>query len=143
MPVIVAGIRTATVWVVGIATLSTPVGATSLGNYIFSGLQTRNYTSVLVGCVAAAALALVLDGLVRTAETAIRSRQRHRLTAAVLVVSLMYGFAAISFVAPRLGSRERPIVIGGASGLASPIIGLWSKKAPTSPALADSAKPWK
>ena len=35
MPVIVAGVRTATVWIVGIATLSTPVGATSLGNYIF------------------------------------------------------------------------------------------------------------
>ena len=65
MPVIVAGLRTATVWTVGVATLSTPVGATSLGNYIFSGLQTRNYTSVLVGCAAAAVLALVLDGLVR------------------------------------------------------------------------------
>ena len=112
MPVIVAGIRTATVWVVGIATLSTPVGATSLGNYIFSGLQTRNYTSVLVGCVAAATLALVLDGLVRTAETAIRSRQRGRLIAAALAISLMYTFAAVSFVAPRFGSRERPIVIG-------------------------------
>ena len=35
MPVIIAGIRTATVWTVGIATLSTPIGATSLGNYIF------------------------------------------------------------------------------------------------------------
>src|SRR6185369_13543869 len=33
LPVIVAGLRTATVWVVGIATLSTPVGAPSLGNY--------------------------------------------------------------------------------------------------------------
>ena len=53
LPVIIAGLRTATVWTVGIATLSTPVGATSLGNYIFSGLQTRNYAAVLVGCVAA------------------------------------------------------------------------------------------
>jgi ABC-type proline/glycine betaine transport system permease subunit len=34
MPVIVAGIRTATVWTVGTATLSTPVGAPSLGNFI-------------------------------------------------------------------------------------------------------------
>ena len=42
LPVIVAGIRTATVWVIGTATLATPVGATSLGNYIFSGLQTQN-----------------------------------------------------------------------------------------------------
>ena len=39
-PVILAGIRTAAAWVIGTATLSTPVGQTSLGNYIFSVLQT-------------------------------------------------------------------------------------------------------
>src|SRR5215472_10232105 len=38
-PVIIAGIRTATVLVVGTATLATPVGGESLGNYIFSGLE--------------------------------------------------------------------------------------------------------
>ncbi len=38
LPVIVAGLRTAVVWVVGAATLATPVGASSLGNYIFAGL---------------------------------------------------------------------------------------------------------
>jgi len=70
MPVMVAGLRTSTVWVVGMATLSTPVGAPSLGNYIFSGLQTRNFAAVLVGCFAAAGLALVLDGLVHAAEAA-------------------------------------------------------------------------
>jgi osmoprotectant transport system permease protein len=65
LPVILAGLRTATVWSVGMATLSTPVGAPSLGNYIFSGLQTRNYDAVVVGCVAAALLALGLDTLLR------------------------------------------------------------------------------
>ena len=40
-PLILAGIRTATVWVVGITTLSTPIGQTSLGNYIFTGLADR------------------------------------------------------------------------------------------------------
>ena len=58
-----AGVRTAAVWVIGAATLSTPVGQTSLGNYIFSGLQIENWVSVLFGCVAAAALALVVDQL--------------------------------------------------------------------------------
>ena len=53
-PFILAGIRTSAVWTVGTATLSTPVGQTSLGNYIFSGLQTRNWTAVLVGCVVTA-----------------------------------------------------------------------------------------
>ena len=40
-PMILAGIRTATVWVVGTATLSTPIGQTSLGNYIFTGPADR------------------------------------------------------------------------------------------------------
>ncbi len=57
LPVIMAGIRTASVWVIGAATLSTPIGQTSLGNYIFSGLQTQNCVSVLFGCAAAALLA--------------------------------------------------------------------------------------
>ena len=45
-----AGIRTAAVWTIGAATLSTPVGQTSLGNYIFAGLQTENWVFVLFGC---------------------------------------------------------------------------------------------
>jgi osmoprotectant transport system permease protein len=53
-PVIMAGVRTAAVWTIGAATLSTPVGQTSLGDYIFSGLQTENWAMVLTGCVASA-----------------------------------------------------------------------------------------
>ena len=63
LPVIMAGIRTAAVWVIGTATLSTPIGQTSLGNYIFTGLQTQNWVFVLFGCVAAALLALAVDQL--------------------------------------------------------------------------------
>ncbi len=47
LPVIMAGVRTAAVWVIGTATLSTPIGQTSLGNYIFTGLQTQNWVFVL------------------------------------------------------------------------------------------------
>ena len=112
MPVVVGGVRTATVWVVGIATLSTPVGATSLGNYIFSGLQTRNYGSVIVGCVAAAGLALLLDGLVRAVEVGLARRRRGRLAAALSAVVLLYGYAGATLAAPLLGDRERPIAVG-------------------------------
>ncbi|HAU24612.1 MAG TPA: ABC transporter permease, partial [Gammaproteobacteria bacterium] len=64
LPVIIAGIRTAAVWTVGLATLSTLVGATSFGNYIFTGLQTRNLVAVTVGSVAAALMAVVLDNII-------------------------------------------------------------------------------
>ena len=123
MPVIVAGVRTATVWVVGIATLSTPVGATSLGNYIFSGLQTRNYASVLLGCVAAAGLALLLDGLVRSVEVSLTRRSRRRLTAALAVVALLYAYAGITLAAPLLGDREQPVVVGSKSFTEQYILG--------------------
>ena len=67
-PVILAGIRTAAVWTIGAATLATTVGQPSLGNLIFSGLQTENWVRVLVGCAAAAALALGVDGLLALIE---------------------------------------------------------------------------
>jgi osmoprotectant transport system permease protein len=80
LPVIMAGIRTAAVWVIGTATLSTPIGQTSLGNYIFAGLQTQNWVFVLFGCVAAAILALAVDQLLALIENGIRARSRIRTT---------------------------------------------------------------
>ncbi len=59
-PVILAGIRTAAVWTIGTATLATTIGQPSLGDLIFSGLQTEDWQRVLVGCVAAAVLALLV-----------------------------------------------------------------------------------
>jgi osmoprotectant transport system permease protein len=75
-PVIMAGIRTAAVWTIGAATLSTPVGQTSLGNYIFAGLQTENWVFVLFGCAASAVLALTADQLLGFVETGARTRRR-------------------------------------------------------------------
>jgi len=112
MPVIVAGIRTATVWTVGIATLSTPVGATSLGNYIFSGLQTRNYTAVLVGCVAAAALAMLLDGLVHALETGVRARRPRRVGVVVAAIATLYLYTGLTLAAALLPGGDRPVTVG-------------------------------
>lgn len=109
-PVIMAGIRTAAVWVVGSATLSTPVGATSLGNYIFSGLQTQNSTAVLVGCAAAAVLAIVLDQLIHLAEAAAASRSRAKgwLAGAGLLFILL---ATLGLQIPSTRGAA-PVVIG-------------------------------
>lgn len=113
MPVIVAGIRTATVWTVGIATLATPVGATSLGNYIFTGLQTRNFTAVLVGCAAASILALVLDGLVRALEVAAQRRNRALAVAVLGVFGVLCLFAGAP-IARNLFSQSRDRITIGA-----------------------------
>ncbi len=112
MPVIVAGLRTATVWTVGMATLSTPVGATSLGNYIFTGLQTRNFTAVLVGCVASAMLALLLDALVRSLEVGVRDRRPHLVTVAAAITAALYLYTGGTLVAALADEAERPVTVG-------------------------------
>jgi osmoprotectant transport system permease protein len=97
LPVMMAGIRTAAVWVIGTATLSTPIGQTSLGNYIFAGLQTQNWVFVLFGCLAAAVLALAVDQLLALIESGLRHRSRLRAAlggvgiAALVAVTLVPG----------------------------------------------------
>jgi len=112
MPVMLAGVRTSTVLTVGVATLSTPVGAPSLGNYIFSGLQTRNLTAVLVGCVAAALLALLLDGLVWALGTAMTRRRRGWTAAVLLAITALYAYTGAAFVRERRAQDTGRVVIG-------------------------------
>ncbi len=107
-PVIMAGIRTASVWVIGTATLSTPVGQTSLGNYIFTGLQTENWVDVLFGCVAAAVLALVIDRLLALAEDGLSKRSRTRLIASAIGLLLVIGASLL----PLIQRTETHVVIG-------------------------------
>ena len=91
-PVIMAGVRTAAVWTIGAATLSTPVGQTSLGNYIFSGLQTENWVYVIFGCVASAVLALGADQLLGLIESGLSARRPWRIW--VGSIGLVAGIAA-------------------------------------------------
>ena len=84
-PLVLAGIRTATVWVVGITTLSTPIGQTSLGNYIFTGPADRELGVRAVrlrGGGGAGAGAGPAAGAGRVAGLAMRSRPRLILAAA-------------------------------------------------------------
>jgi osmoprotectant transport system permease protein len=107
-PVIVAGVRTAAVWTVGMATLSTPVGATSLGNYIFSGLQTQNTAAVLLGCAGAAVLAISLDALIRLGEIAAARRDARLAWIAVVTFVTSVGLATAPLLADALHESDRP-----------------------------------
>jgi osmoprotectant transport system permease protein len=89
MPVIISGIRTATVLAVGTATLVTPVGGISLGNYIFGGLESMNNSATIFGCVCAAILAILLDQLIRLWEKGAARRDRKRLRLAYVGIGLV------------------------------------------------------
>lgn len=61
MPVIMAGIRTATVLMIGVATLVAFIGAGGLGDLIFRGIATVNSELILAGAIPAALLAIAFD----------------------------------------------------------------------------------
>ncbi len=109
-PVIMAGVRTAAVWTIGAATLATAVGAACLGDFIFAGLQTENWVAVLVGCGAAAGLAVAVDALLGLVEAGLGSGSRARMLAGAFGLALIGAVAVV----PQLGAATpvTPVVVG-------------------------------
>jgi len=116
-PVLMAGIRTAAVWTIGAATLSTTVGQPSLGDMIFAGLQTQNWALVLAGCFAAAALALAVDALLGVVEHGIARRKKGQAWIALGVLAAGV-LAALTPMIP----AARPTVTIGAKGFSEQYI---------------------
>jgi osmoprotectant transport system permease protein len=86
MPVLLAGIRTATVINVGVATLAAYIAAGGLGEFIFGGIALNNTNMILAGAIPAALLAILFDfGLSR-----IRFRKVLLLPLLLLVLSSFY-----------------------------------------------------
>jgi len=110
-PTIMAGIRTAAVWTIGAATLSTTVGQPSLGDLIFAGLQTQNWTLVLAGCLFSAALAIAVDLLLGLIERGIRERRRIMAIAGTALIAAGLLIATL----PLMIARDNVVVIGAKS----------------------------
>ncbi len=75
LPIIFAGIRTAAVIGVGIATLSSFIGAGGLGDFINRGLALNNTNLILLGAGAAAVMALTIDFFLGRVESLIWKRK--------------------------------------------------------------------
>ena len=63
MPLLIAGIRSATLQVIATATLAAYVADIGLGRFLFAGLKTRDYAEMLGGSLLVILLALVLEGI--------------------------------------------------------------------------------
>jgi osmoprotectant transport system permease protein len=71
LPVIVAGVRTALVVSIGVATLAAYIGAGGLGDLIFQGIAMVDTPLLLAGAIPAAVLAFAADGLFEILERAL------------------------------------------------------------------------
>jgi len=68
LPVILAGVRLATVVSIGIATIGAKFGAGGLGTLLFDGIAQNRYDKIVVGSVIVALLALILNRLLLAVE---------------------------------------------------------------------------
>lgn len=92
LPVIFAGIRTATVINVGVATLAAYVAGGGLGEFIFGGIALNNPAMILAGAVPAALLAIGFDsGLARLQRLSAR-KLRGAAVAFGLLAPVLSGF---------------------------------------------------
>jgi osmoprotectant transport system permease protein len=111
-PVVFGGLRTAAVWTIGAATLATMVGQPSLGDLIFAGLQLQDWRQVLLGCAAAAGLALVVDAALGQCEAGIaRRRWPPALAGLALLAALGAGVAGWWWHSRPLAAAA-PVAIG-------------------------------
>jgi osmoprotectant transport system permease protein len=74
-PVILAGIRTATVITIGVATIAAAIGAGGLGEFIFRGIAMVDNSVILAGAIPAALMALLADLLLGGVEKLLARRQ--------------------------------------------------------------------
>lgn len=112
-PMIVAGIRTAAVVGIGIATLSAFIGAGGLGVFINRGLSLRNVPLILLGVVFSALLALLVDYMIgaiqwacsrRTARSTSGFRGRIARTVAFAAPVVLLAVGLYAALGPAMGS---------------------------------------
>ena len=99
MPVIIAGIRTAAVINVGVATLASFVAAGGLGEFIFGGISLNNSNMILAGAIPAALLAILLDQTIAVLQKSgyqFLKKLKYIIPAGLLVFGVVYLMNSIS-----------------------------------------------
>lgn len=115
LPVIIAGVRVATVICVGTATIAAAIDAGGLGRYIFRGLRANDNVLILAGALPAALIALLADLLLGAFERVMRSGNvarrnlRKLLWPAVALVVILAGFGVSRLF---YGEASAVVVVG-------------------------------
>lgn len=113
LPIIMAGLRTAAVLTIGVATLAAFIGAGGLGDLIYRGLSTTRNELVLAGAIPAAVLAIVIDLLLKRIEMATDPKSRKKFSWKKGSFILIPVAALFLFFGAKSGDTEDTVVIAG------------------------------
>jgi osmoprotectant transport system permease protein len=107
MPVIMAGIRTATILIIGTATIAALIGAGGLGDIILLGIDRNDYALIIMGAVPAALLAIIFDVLLRQLEKISFKKVMVATGAFTLILILIIGSTFI-----HQGGQKKLVIAG-------------------------------
>ncbi|MGE8204694.1 ABC transporter permease/substrate-binding protein [Heyndrickxia sp. NPDC080065] len=110
MPVIMAGVRTAMVLIVGTATIAALIGAGGLGDLITVGISRNDTNLILLGAIPAALLALFFDFILRKLERL--SFKKSMISFVTIICIAFVLIIATTFIQP----KKADLVIGGKLG---------------------------
>jgi len=123
MPVLLAGIRTATVINVGVATLAAYIAAGGLGEFIFGGIALNNTNMILAGAIPAALLAILLDFLLSLVQKANLRKMRKIVVLLPVLLLLFSSFYIFPYAKQEILGGFTPEFMGREDGY----LGLRSK----------------
>lgn len=110
MPVIVSGVRTAAVLIVGTATLGALIGAGGMGSFILLGIDRNNTALILIGAISSAFLAILMNIVIRYLEN--KSLKKILISLIALITATALSF--IPSIAPMMNSRR--LLVAGKLG---------------------------
>jgi osmoprotectant transport system permease protein len=117
MPVILAGIRTAMVINVGVATLAAYIAAGGLGEFIFGGIALNNTNMILAGAIPAALLAIIFDFLLGRIQKFDRRKYKTAFLAVPVVIILLSSFYLLpSAIGSKMLAGFTPEFMGRSDG---------------------------
>jgi osmoprotectant transport system permease protein len=128
LEIILAGIRTATVICVGIATIAAAIGGGGLGVFIFQGIATVNNQLILAGAVPAAIIALAADwgiGLLERRskkQSILRSHSSRKKTFMALLISGLIIFTFLGFLHQTVWNSSQSSVTIGSKNFTEQVI---------------------
>ncbi len=110
MPVIVSGVRTAAVLIVGTATLGALIGAGGMGSFILLGIDRNNTALILIGAISSAFLAILMNIVIKYLEN--KSLKKILISLIALITATALSF--IPSIAPMINSRR--LLVAGKLG---------------------------
>ncbi|WP_082692704.1 glycine betaine ABC transporter substrate-binding protein [Bacillus sp. FJAT-29814] len=113
LPIIMAGLRTATVLTIGVATLAAFIGGGGLGDIIYRGLSTARNELVLAGAIPAAILAIAIDFILKRIEIATDPLKKKKIQWKKSLFIIIPIVILISFLGVKGVTSKDTIVIAG------------------------------